>query len=218
MSYFANALDSPKLNSLNDSLNSDSLTADFNAGPPHIKTTFLSAMSKKCSRYMILKVFVNGSSELRDLYQSAILAHNLKLIDQEYVDAGFDLFAPIEIKCAERSVAKIDFHIQCASYMVNAETSIGKEHPTGYFLFPRSSLSKTSLRLANSVGIIDAGYRGNIIGMFDCINSDYTVKQFDRLAQICSPGLAPIFVEMVSSDAELGATLRGSGGFGSSGR
>ena len=214
MSYFANALDS----SNDNSLNSESLMSDFNAVGPTIKSRFLSTMSKKSCRCMVLKVFVDGSPELRDLYYSAILAHNLKLIDQEYVDAGFDLFAPIELKCSEGGVAKIDFHIQCASYMVNVETSVLKEHPTGYFLFPRSSLSKTSLRLANSVGIIDAGYRGNIIGMFDCIHSDYTVKQFDRLAQICSPGLVPIFVEMVSSDVELGATLRGSGGFGSSGR
>ena len=32
----------------------------------------------------------------------------------------------------------------------------------GYYLYPRSSISKTPLILANSVGIIDSGYRGNI--------------------------------------------------------
>ena len=39
-------------------------------------------------------------------------------------------------------------------------------------MYPRSSLSKTMLRLANSVGIIDAGYRGHLIGMFDVINNE----------------------------------------------
>jgi dUTP pyrophosphatase len=214
MSYFSNTIGSLT----SDSLTSDSLTTNFNAGPPSIKSQFLSAMSKKCSHFMVLKVFVNGSLALQDLYESSILAHNMKLIEQEYMDAGFDLFAPIEIKCPKGSVAKIDFHIQCASYMVDIGTHSLKEYPNGYLLFPRSSLSKTSLRLANSVGVIDAGYRGDVIGMFDCINNDYTIKQFDRLAQICSPGLAPIFVEMVPNDVALGATLRGSGGFGSSGR
>ena len=38
-----------------------------------------------------------------------------------------------------------------------------------YFLMPRSSLSKTPLRLANSVGLIDAGYRGEIMAAVDNI-------------------------------------------------
>ena len=48
--------------------------------------------------------------------------------------------------------------------------SNSKTFNTGYYMYPRSSLSKTKLRLANSVGIIDSGYRGNLIGMFDLIN------------------------------------------------
>lgn len=85
------------------------------------------------------------------------------------------------------------------------------------------------MRLANSVGIIDAGYRGNIIGMFDVVNidnsynedkgADYYAKSYDRLVQICAPGLVPIFVEMVDSIEALGIeTERGSGGFGSTGK
>jgi dUTP pyrophosphatase len=97
-------------------------------------------------------------------------------------------------------------------------------------MYPRSSLSKTKLRLANSVGIIDAGYRGNLIGMFDVVNIDENVKQDknrkadyiakvnDRLLQICAPGLVPIYVEIVDDICELGnETERGNGGFGSTG-
>ena len=205
MSYFANA---------SDTYSSEST----NAPSASIKSQFLSAMGKKCDRCMILQIFVNGSLGLQELYEKAVLAHNLKLIDQDYVDSGFDLYAPLEMKCSVGTVSKVDFHIQCASYMVNFMSSNEKGFPTGYCLYPRSSLSKTSLRLANSVGIIDSGYRGDVIGMFDCINADYTIKQFDRLAQICAPSLVPIFVEMVRNDMELGTTARGSGGFGSSGR
>lgn len=181
------------------------------------KTRFLNAMSKKCDRCMILRIFVNGSTALQDHYEHASLAHNSTLLYQEYVDSGFDLFSPEDTKCAVGDVVKVNFNIQCASYMVNLNTP-DTEFPTGYYLYPRSSLSKTSLRLGNSVGIIDSGYRGNIIGMFDCINADYVVKPLDRLVQICAPSLAPIFVEIVRNVEELGMTSRGSGGFGSSGR
>ena len=94
-------------------------------------------------------------------------------------------------------------------------------------MYPRSSLSKTQLRLANSVGIIDAGYRGHLMGMFDVVNidpdddkdADYFGKKFDRYLQICAPGLVPIVVEIVNTKEELGEeTERGDGGFGSTGR
>ena len=88
-------------------------------------------------------------------------------------------------------------------------------------MYPRSSLSKRKLRLANSVGIIDSGYRGNLMGMFDIVNSkeDFeVVNKFERLVQICSPNLQPIIVEIVDDIKELGETTRGEGGFGSTGK
>jgi dUTP pyrophosphatase len=85
-------------------------------------------------------------------------------------------------------------------------------------MYPRSSTgSKSPLRLANSVGIIDAGYRGDYIAVFDnWRGTDYQVEKFQRLVQICPPNLTyPMFVEVVD---DLGAaTLRGTGGFGSTG-
>jgi dUTPase len=59
------------------------------------------------------------------------------------------------------------------------------------------------------------------MGMFDLIGKDelYTVQQYDRLLQICAPGLVPVIVEIVDSMDELGEqTKRGNGGFGSTGR
>jgi dUTP pyrophosphatase len=90
-------------------------------------------------------------------------------------------------------------------------------------MHPRSSVSKTKLRLANATGIIDSGYRGHLMGMFDLINlfgnEEYAVEKYDRLLQICAPGLVPIVVEIVNTFEELGSqTERGSGGFGSTGR
>ena len=87
-------------------------------------------------------------------------------------------------------------------------------------MYPRSSISKSKLRLANNVGIIDAGYRGHLMGMFDCIYEDkLLVNKFDRHLQICAPGLIPIMVTMVATKEELGVkTSRGEGGFGSTGK
>ena len=75
---------------------------------------------------------------------------------------------------------------------------------------------KTPLRMSNSVGIIDSGYRGNLIGLVDNLsNEDYVVKSGTRLFQICSPTLNnPIKLEIVQ---ELSETERNDSGIGSTG-
>lgn len=103
--------------------------------------------------------------------------------------------------------------------------------PTGFYLYPRSSISKTRMRLANSVGIIDAGYRGDIIAAVDTIglfgSNDIwhvwketlsPIQKYDRYFQLCAPDLSAFQVHIVDTEAELGAlTTRGEGGFGSTG-
>jgi dUTP pyrophosphatase len=169
--------------------------------------------------YMVLKVFVDSSNNtLKNKYIDAANSHNNELVKlPNMVDAGFDLFAP-EFYTATTSLNKIDFKVICSASMV---LDSGKIYNTGYYMYPRSSLSKTKLRLANATGIIDAGYRGHLMGMFDLVGTDelYTVQQHDRLLQICAPGLIPIIVEIVNSVEDLGEqTKRGDGGFGSTGR
>jgi len=95
--------------------------------------------------------------------------------------------------------------------------------PVGYYMYPRSSLSKTPLRLANSVGIIDSGYRGNLCAKFDVLYdpSEWVCEKNHRLLQICSGTLKPFRVEIVDNVEDLnknGDTERGSGGFGSTGK
>jgi dUTP pyrophosphatase len=171
-------------------------------------------------KYMCLKVFVDETNSLKQLYINSALNHNNKMLNpsNNYLDAGFDLFVPNEINCFNDRVNKIDLKIMCSAQMVTTH----KKSNTGYYMYPRSSISKTQLRLANATGIIDAGYRGHLMGMFDVIGNDdsiYLVNQHDRLLQICAPGLIPIVVEVVDTLDELGSeTERGSGGFGSTGR
>ena len=175
------------------------------------------------------KEFSTGDelAELREMYEDAIAKHNAKMLADDFMDAGFDLYCPTQFACVSEKVNKIDFAVKCSGQMVHVVGDMERKCPTGFYMYPRSSLSKTKLRLANSVGIIDAGYRGNLIGMFDYKErSNLTggeedqgwmlVEKGDRLMQICAPGLVPIFVLMVDNVEELGvATMRGEGGFGS---
>lgn len=82
---------------------------------------------------------------------------------------------------------------------------------------PRSSIgAKTGLRLSNSIGIIDADYRGEIMILYDNISdSDYEIKVGDRIAQVWVERVErfkPVLVDI------LPATDRGDGGFGSTGK
>lgn len=130
-------------------------------------------------------------------------------------DAGFDLFVPTNYLIDPNTISKkINHGISC-SMLFNGI-------PTAYYLYPRSSMgSKTSLRLSNSVGIIDAGYRGHITGVVDNIDNtnNYEIKVNDRLMQICGPNIMyPIYPILVETIEELGITIRGDGGFGSTGK
>ena len=146
-------------------------------------------------------------------YLDKIDDHNNKIKNNPFPDAGFDLFCPMDIDTFSYDTScKINLGIRCAAYSTDGT-------PMSYYLYPRSSISKTPFRLANSVGIIDSGYRGNIICMLDKINTtSATIEKHTRYFQICSPGLTPIKVILVDSESELGYTERGSGGFGSTGK
>lgn len=170
-----------------------------------------------CEKYMELVLCVGSNdNEVRNNYIAAAENHNNNMLNNFFPDSGFDLFLPADVICKEQVPNKINFQVKCSAKMV---CESGKSFATGYYIYPRSSLSKTMLRLANSVGIIDSGYRGDIMGMFDCLMPSYLTYKNDKLVQICAPGLVPIYVRIVFDAAELGEeTVRGEGGFGSTGR
>ena len=136
-----------------------------------------------------------------------------------YGDAGVDLYCPKDMRIvnSDQSV-KIDFEIRCQMVDVFSDVI-----DFSYMLVPRSSIVKTPLRLANSIGIIDSGYRGNIMACVDNIDTlvedeeleYYQIKQGDRLFQIVHPSLEGIKVELVD---DLPSSNRGTGGFGSTGK
>ena len=120
-------------------------------------------------------------------------------------DAGLDIFivSSQTIKAGETTLIKLQ--MACES-----------ENNQPYLLMPRSSIAKTPLRLCNSIGLIDGGYRGEIMAAVDNVKSeDYTVEPNQRLFQLVAMNGAPITFEIVD---ELSDSTRGEGGFGSTGK
>ena len=186
---------------------------------PNVISGFQNNTSIK--QIMVLNLFVAQISDvLKNGYLNAANKHNLSLIeDPHFFNAGFDMFLPEDYRFSKNTIVnKTNFKVKCSAKIVNISDANLTSYYTGYYMYPRSSLSKTPLRLANSVGIIDAGYRGPLIGMFDCLDETYEVVEFTRLLQICAPNLMPIFVRVIDTVEELGPeTSRGEGGFGSTG-
>jgi len=147
---------------------------------------------------MVYTLYMVVDESLKPLYETKIVNQD------EYADSGFDLFCTETITV--EGTCFIDFKIKTAMYK--------DDKPCAYYLYPRSSISKTPFRLANSVGIIDAGYRGNVGAYFDC-KSPSQIKFGQRLVQICSPTLEPF--QIIFTDS-LTATQRNTNGFGSSGK
>ena len=101
--------------------------------------------------------------------------------------------------------------------MVTYDTGIAVEIPIGYvgLLFPRSSVSKTSLNLSNSVGVIDSGYRGSIMFKYRYLEEGMVYEIGERIGQLIILPYPKIEFEVVE---ELSDTNRQDGGFGSSGK
>ena len=191
--------------------------------------------------YILQMLILNKSSCLKadsnpnyhetiKIYKEKVEAHNSKVRESQYSDSGFDLLIPFDYSehengYIENRISNITFRaplgVKCSMKRVGPNPSA-----SGFYLYPRSSIVKTPFRFSNSVGIIDPGYRGEIMAVVDNIdsaNNDMKVCickymiPMTRMFQICSPTLEPFLVQIVDSEEELGFTERGNGGFGSTG-
>ncbi len=123
-------------------------------------------------------------------------------------DAGFDLY------CTSTEV-------NWGTRKLTCHTGLAFEIPDGYvgLIFPRSSVSNKPLMMANSVGVIDSGYRGevtakfNITGMNEIYANNYQVG--DKIAQMIIIPCPEIEFEEADSLSE---SDRSTGGHGSTGR
>ena len=158
---------------------------------------------------LLLKINHNGSGDfLKSKYrqESTDEANTRRL---ERGDAGLDLYFPEDITFEPNKTTMVDLGIACEGLSDTDDRNVS------YYLHCRSSISKTPLRLANNVGIIDAGYRGNLMVAIDNRSNDmYSVQRGQRLFQICGRYLEGIKLEVVG---ELSDSMRGNNGFGSTG-
>ena len=177
------------------------------------------------SKPYVLKLYVEDQ-DLRAYYEDKVSKHNTMVLTDCHADSGFDLAVPEDTLFECNQTKKIDLCVKAAMIRINAEnceptlTSNLEGEPAGFYTYPRSSLGyKTKLRLANCVGIIDSGYRGNLMAVFDNIHPTqaHQAHRGDRLIQICAPDLSPFFIKLIDNMNELSETTRGTGGFGSTG-
>jgi dUTP pyrophosphatase len=138
------------------------------------------------------------------------LRHDMMTATTRSTDSGFDIMMPGY--SLQTGLTFLDTGINVA-----AVDSNGKPMPC--LLIPRSSITKTPLRLANSIGLLDSGYRGSVLAAVDVLRP-YDITHGQRLFQICQHNFLPwsniVFVDSVDKLPKA-SDNRGGGGFGSTG-
>ena len=170
---------------------------------------------------MLVLYLVPDDPATKEMYVAAAAAYMAKPRGER--DAGFDLFSVAALvpgmspttaggSSSEGAAVKVGQTCRAAIY----DPMLGRFR--AYWMLPRSSISKTTLRMANSVGLIDAGYRGPLLAMLYSTGKDVPIAFGDRHFQIAGPELQPFERIEIVDEIPGGATTRGEGGFGSTGR
>jgi dUTPase len=145
-----------------------------------------------------------------ELYLKAADAYNTTPYAER--NSGFDMY------CDTGSAINTQQHATFVEQGCRALAVDSEGRTRAYWLAPRSSISKTPLRLANSMGLIDATYRGVIIAAFTLPHPGYFFNEHKvRLCQLAAPDLFPWAEVIVVDELPGPVTTRGEGGFGSTG-
>lgn len=123
--------------------------------------------------------------------------------------AGFDLYA-----CIDEDLTL------SPGQSTLIPTGIAIELPnnnTAAFIFARSGLAtKHGISLSNGVGVVDSDYRGEIyVGLRNFSSNEYVIQKNERIAQMI---IMPIISSSLIEVSSLNDTVRGNGGFGSTGK
>lgn len=142
-----------------------------------------------------------------------IAQYNYSVVAPSPDNAGFDLAAAEDWKGAAGEPAHL-LDLGVRAMLVDIET----RQPVHFWLLPRSSIYKTGHMMANSVGVIDASYRGvlkaPVVRTQNFGNTGF--KRGERYFQIVAPNMGTI--HLVRSVGSLPESSRGDGGFGSTGQ
>jgi dUTP pyrophosphatase len=174
---------------------------------------------KKYTHFAILQIYIDESQpELVELYKTHIEAHNKATLSDDFANSGFDLFIPNDVDFSIPFKTEfVNLGVKCEMFIHDSIFHITRN--CAYNMFPRSSMSKTPLMLANHTGIIDSGYRGYLISALRYLpetQNAYKLLKNTKLLQVCHPSLCPIYITIVTEE-DLSKTTRGDGAFGSTG-
>ncbi len=166
---------------------------------------FYDEETEERSEYFFEKflTFLTGEKWERTSFKFSLEEGALPPFKKRISDSGFDLYL-IKLLKVEGNVYFFD-------------TGVRVSPPPGYYfdLVPRSSIYKSGFILANSVGIIDMTYRGTIKVPLIKVNQEKELPELPwRAVQLIPRRFFPLEAEEVES---LEKTLRGEGGFGSTG-
>jgi deoxyuridine 5'-triphosphate nucleotidohydrolase len=138
--------------------------------------------------------------------------------DRTDVNAGFDLYSSSNVT-VEQTPNFIPFGVIVRMIKVERAKNSYQDYvqtDSHYWLVPRSSIYKSGLMMANSIGVIDKSYRGELKAPVWSMTSNSSVSRGDRLFQIVAPDMG--WIRKVRIVKELPSTERGAGGFGSTGK
>jgi len=133
-------------------------------------------------------------------------------------DAGLDIVAISKDTSLDKLYVEGGYIKEQRPHIITYGTGLAIEIPEGYvgLLFPRSSIYKYNMNLSNAVGVVDAGFRGEIKFKFrvetNSIHNSYNIG--DKVGQLLIIPYPKIELQEVD---ELSDSERGSSGFGSSG-
>ena len=149
----------------------------------------------------------------------ALAFYPIALMNRSDENAGFDLFTSQSLQ-VETTPQFVPFGISVrllkVEPMPHGTSNEYVKTDSHFFLMPRSSIYKSGLMMANSTGVIDKSYRGELKAPVWSMTGNSTVQKGDRLFQILAPNMGWIrHVRLVDSLPE---TERGAGGFGSTGK
>lgn len=118
-------------------------------------------------------------------------------------DAGLDLYATEPAEVTRETVL--------------IPTGVAVAVPDGHvgLICPRSGLSEYGVTVANAPGVVDAGYRGELMVRLTTTSDAYVVRRGDRIAQLLT---VPLLRPEITLVERLDDTERGTNGFGSTGR
>lgn len=136
-------------------------------------------------------------------------------------DSGLDLLCPQQIWHLNRDA---DYYAQTISTGVVCAALDDSYSPVPCLLIPRSSISNSYMRMCNSIGLLDAGYRGEVKARIDIspvVQNSYRIEYGQRFFQLVQHNWLSwkkiILVDRLE-DLPAAPDDRGVGGFGSTGR